>query len=346
MPQDPRDPSSPSFPAARPRRLRRTPLLRDLAADVTLGPGDLIWPVFVRSFKGGETARPVASMPGVDQLAPELAVERIERLAGRGLRAVMLFGVTETGEKDGEGSAAWDEANPVHTTLRLLRDRAVPVVRIADLCFCEYTDHGHCGPLADDSDPAAGPTVANDATLPRLGRQAVSLVRNGAEMVAPSGMIDGMVGAIRSSLDEAGEPDVAVMSYAIKYASAFYGPFRDAGEGGMTSGDRRGYQMDVRRRDEWRRELAMDLAEGADGMIVKPAVTCLDVIRGVKHAAPEVPLAAYHVSGEYAMLHAAADRGWLDLRDTALESTLAIRRAGADRVISYFTPQLLDWLDA
>lgn len=324
-------------PVARPRRLRRGAAWRDAVADVALSPGQLIYPMFVRAGEG--VVNPVASMPGVDQVSPDVAAQRIGDWAGKGLRQFMLFAVIEPARKDATGSAALDPENPVNQTLRRVREAKIDVVMHADLCFCEYTDHGHCGVLADD----AALTVDNDRTCELLGRQAVVLAESGADVVAPSGMMDGQVGAIRRALDGAGFVHLPILSYSVKYASALYGPFREAGEGTPRFGDRRGYQMDYRRTREWRREVELDLAEGADLVMVKPAVAYLDVIRQVREAV-DVPVAAYHVSGEYSMLHAAAERGWVDLKAAALETTYAIRRAGADLVLTYFAPKLVEWL--
>jgi len=323
----------------RPRRLRRIPALREAIQDVTVTPGSLIYPIFV-----GEMAepKPVASMPGVSQLPVKHALQTIRDLHANGLRQFLLFGVTPKAKKDAGGSYAADPDAPVNKTLRGVRDAGLEAVMHADLCFCEYTDHGHCGVLTAGEGPHER-TVDNDKTLVNLGKTAAALADAGADVIAPSGMIDGMVATIRRSLDHTGHDQTAILSYAIKYASNFYGPFRDAGEGGMAFGDRKGYQMDFRRSREWRTELQTDLDEGADMVMVKPAAAYLDIVKGVRDAC-DVPVAAYHVSGEYAMLHAAADKGWLDLKETALETTYAIRRAGADLIVTYFAPQLLKWL--
>jgi porphobilinogen synthase len=328
--------STPPFPQQRPRRLRRTPVLRDALADVRLSPSDLIYPLFVSS---ADAPKPVSSMPGVEQLPVKHAVQTVKQLASRGLKQFILFGVTPPHAKDAQGSHAWSPDAPVNRTLSLTRDSGTDALLYADLCFCEYTDHGHCGVIAPN-DPSV---VDNDRTLENLGRTAVAQAKAGADVVAPSGMMDGMVGAIRAALDHAGHHPTAILAYSVKYASNFYGPFREAGEGGMKFGDRRGYQMDFRRAREWRTELEADLAQGADMVMVKPAVAYLDILQQMRQVT-SVPLVAYHVSGEYAMLHAAAERGWLDLKAAALETTYAIRRAGADLVISYFAPQMLDWL--
>ena len=333
------------FPQFRARRLRRRAVVRDAVADVALRPRALVYPLFVGEM---DEAQPVASMPGVSQLPVQDAVETIRECSGRGLRQFILFGVTPAEKKDATGSYALDPDAPVNRVLNEVRAAGLDVVMYADLCFCEYTDHGHCGVLEAetprDRDPSASPvTMDNDATLDMLGRTAVAQAQAGADVVAPSGMVDGQVRTIREALDDAGFAHTAILSYSTKYASSFYGPFRDAGEGGMAFGDRRAYQMDYRRSREWRSELARDIAEGADMVMVKPAATYLDIVRQVRDAC-DLPVAAYHVSGEYAMLCAAAERGWLDLESVALETTYAIRRAGADLVITYFAPRLTEWI--
>lgn len=331
-------PGEPLFrPGVRPREQRRDAATRDRFADVTLSVEDLICPLFVRP--GAGIDRPVESMPGVSQLSPDVAARRIDELTRGGLSRFILFGVVEPERKDAMGSAALDPGNPVNRAVQNVREAGTPATLIADLCFCEYTDHGHCGMLNGEAEL----TVDNDATLAMLGRQAVVLAESGVDTVAPSGMMDGQVGAVRAALDAAGHDGVSILSYTIKYASSLYGPFRDAGEGAPQFGDRRTYQMDYRRRAEWRTELELDLEEGVDEVMVKPALAYLDVIRGVREATAR-PVVAYHVSGEYSMIHAAAAMGWCDLRATALEHTYAIRRAGADRVVTYFAPRLLDWL--
>lgn len=337
------------LPPRRLRRWRHSAARRRLAADVAVLPGDLIQPLFV-----GEMDRPtpVDAMPGVSQWPVGAAIETIGRLAERGVGAVLLFGVTPAGKKDAAGRFAAEAEAPVHRVLRGVRQAGIDIVLIADACFCEYTDHGHCGVLASRGERGSGPKAArgtvdvdvdNDATLANLGELAVAQAQAGADVVAPSGMMDGQVAAIRAALDAAGRTDTAVLSYSVKFASSFYGPFRDAGEGGMAFGDRRGYQMDPARSREWREELRQDVAEGADAVMVKPATAYLDVVAGVR-AACDLPVAAYHVSGEYAALHAAADRGWLDLRDAAVEVTTSIKRAGAHWIVTYFADRLVDWL--
>lgn len=338
MPSSHRSQGSGSSRPIRPRRLRRGQTLRDMVADVRLTPDDLILPLFVGQM---DQARPVSSMPGVSQWPVNDAVRTIRDLSSAGLRQFILFGVTPREKKDAAGSYAADPDAPVNRTLAAVRDAGLDVVMYADLCFCEYTDHGHCGVLIEgDRDQWV---VDNDATLEHLGRAAVAQARAGADIVAPSGMMDGMVGAIRAALDADGRIETGILSYSVKFASDFYGPFREAGEGGMSFGSRRGYQMDYRRGREWQIELEIDLAEGADMVMVKPAASYLDVVAKVREAC-SVPVAAYHVSGEYAMLHAAAERGWLDLRAAAVETTTAIKRAGADLILSYFAPRFIDWL--
>lgn len=326
-------------PTERPRDQRIGQAMRDRHADVIVEPGNLIMPLFVR--QGEQLNQPVSSMPGVSQMSPDVATATIGKQAARGLKRFILFGVIDADKKDATGSAAWDPDNPVCRTLRAVREAKLDVQMIADLCFCEYTDHGHCGVLSDDPEV----TVDNDATLDLLGKQAVVLADSGADVVAPSGMMDGMVGAIRQALRGAGHEQTHIMSYAIKYASAMYGPFREAGEGSPQFGDRRSYQMDYRRSDEWATELALDLQEGADSVMVKPAVAYLDIVRQVRDATPaQIPVAAYHVSGEYSMIHAAAERGWIELQAAAVEVTTAIRRAGAELIVTYFAPKLVDWV--
>lgn len=323
----------------RPRRLRRRPVLREAAADVSLGPANLVQPMFIGDL---EKPQPVESMPGIHQWPVEQALDQIAGLAERGLRHFLFFGVTPPDRKDQTGQYALDPQAPVNRLMRKIRENELDVVLTADLCFCEYTAHGHCGVLKREGQ--APEVVDNDATLEMLGRTAVAQAQAGADIVAPSGMMDGQVQAIRRALDEAGETDTGVLSYSVKFASNLYGPFRDAGEGGMQFGDRRGYQMDFRRSREWHTELEQDLAEGADAVMVKPAGLYLDIIGQVREHC-DLPVAAYHVSGEYAMLHAAAERGWVDLEPAARETLYAMRRAGADWLVTYFAADALDWLD-
>jgi porphobilinogen synthase len=324
-----------SFPTRRLRRLRRTPALRDLVAETRVDIGDLIAPLFVR--EGIAEPQPITSLPGVVQHTGESLRKEVHELANLGVRAVILFGVPAV--KDAEGSGAWDPDGVVQVALRDLRsDLGDDVVVMADLCLDEYTDHGHCGLL-----DAAG-NVDNDATLELYARVAVAQAEAGADVVAPSGMMDGQVAAIRAGLDAAGFPEVPILAYAAKYASALYGPFRDAVDVSIVGGgDRRGYQQDPRNAREAGLEIRADLDEGADMVMVKPALAYLDVIAAVRPEV-DVPLAAYHVSGEYAMVKAAAERGWIDGPAVMLEHLTAIRRAGADMVLTYASRDVADLL--
>ncbi len=326
------------------RRLRRSAGLRNALADVTLDVGDLIYPLFVTD---ATEAKPVTSMPGVSQLPVKDALRTIRKLAGKGVSQFLLFGVTPSAKKDAKGSFARAKEAPVNRLLAEVRSAGLEVVMYADLCLCEYTEHGHCGVLSEGESlkkhEHVSVNVDNDATLGQYALAAVAQAKAGADVLAPSGMMDGQVQVIRGALDDAGFQHVAIMAYSVKYASSLYGPFREAGEGGMKFGDRRGYQMDYRRSREWRSEVEADIAQGADMVMVKPAGAYLDIVRQVRDAV-SVPVAAYQVSGEYAMLQAAAQQGWLELKPTVLETTYAIRRAGADLVISYFAPQLAEWL--
>jgi porphobilinogen synthase len=321
------------FPQLRLRRLRRTPGLRALARETQLDAGRLIQPLFV--VHGRRVRRDASSLPGLRQLSVDEELDReIDALVGLGIPAVILFGVPA--QKDEVGSENFAPQGIVQQALRRIRDRAPGLVLITDVCCCEYTTHGHCGILGRDG-------VDNDATLEILGRVAASHAEAGADLVAPSGMMDGMVRAIRAALDRAGHAERAILSYAVKYASVFYGPFREAAGSTPAAGDRRGHQMDPANVREALREVALDEAEGADMVMVKPALVCLDVIRTVRERTT-LPLVAYSVSGEYAMLAAAARQGWLDERGAVLESLLAIRRAGADLIISYHARQAAEWL--
>jgi porphobilinogen synthase len=313
-----------SFPVTRLRRLRRTPALRSLVRETRLDLESFVMPLFV-----APEALPNDALPGLARHTVDGLLHEVEALAGAGVSAVLLFGIPE--EKDEQGSGAWEEDGIVQRALRALRPRFPELVLITDVCLCEYTSHGHCGVLD-------GGEVENDETLELLARAAVSHVEAGADVVAPSDMMDGRVGAIRESL-----PQTPILAYSAKYASAFYGPFREAAGSAPSFGDRRGYQMDPANVREALRECELDLAEGADALMVKPALPNLDVIRAVRDRF-DAPLAAFNVSGEYAMVKAAAARGFVDERDAALESLLAIRRAGADLVISYWTKDLATWL--
>ena len=320
--------------AKRPRRLRRTETLRDLVRETTLEPSDFVSPLFVVA--GEDIRRPVASMPGIDQLSVDRLREEAREVAALGIKAVLLFGIPAT--KDPHGLESFAEDGVVQQAIRALKEAQPDLAVVTDVCLCEYTDHGHCGLLDDAGD------VSNDETLDVLRRIAVSHGEAGADVVAPSGMIDGMVGAVRGALDEEGLQRVAILSYAVKYASAFYGPFREAAEGAPAFGDRRSHQMDPGNAREALREAALDVDEGADGLMVKPALGYLDVVRSVRERFPELPLAAYNVSGEYAMVKAAAANGWLDERAVVLEALTGIRRAGADLVVTYHAKDAAAWL--
>jgi porphobilinogen synthase len=311
------------FPETRLRRFRRTPVLRRMVRETRLSPDDFVLPFFVRPGEG--IAQPVGSMPGVFQHSVDRLVEAAKAAWDDGVPAVLLFGIPE--RKDAVGSAAWADDGIVQQALRALGEAVPDLVTIVDVCFCEYTDHGHCGVLH-------GHEVANDETLENLARQSVSLARAGADVIAPSDMMDGRVGAIREALDEAGFSHLPILSYAAKFASAFYGPFREAAESAPSFGDRRAYQMDPANRREALREVELDVLEGADALMVKPALPYLDVLADLRETYDH-PLAAYHVSGEYAMAKAAAERGWIDFDRVLMESLLSIRRAGADMIITY-----------
>jgi porphobilinogen synthase len=317
-----------SFPATRLRRLRRTPGLRRLVQEARLSPAQLVWPLFVVHGEGQR--QPVPSMPGVSRLSVDQLVREAERARELGLGGVMLFGIPES--KDATGSEAYAEHGVVQEAVRAVK-RAVPeLVVITDVCLCEYTDHGHCGVLRDGD-------VDNDTSVYLLGKAAVSQARAGADLVAPSDMMDGRVAGIRKALDASGYAHLPILSYAAKYASAFYGPFREAAGSAPRFGDRRGYQMDPANADEALREIEMDLAEGADLVMVKPALPCLDVIRRARERFGG-PIAAYQVSGEYAMIKLAGQAGAIDQAAAMLESLLAIRRAGADIILTYFAPEI------
>jgi porphobilinogen synthase len=319
-----------SYPTQRGRRLRRTAGLRALARETRVAADQLVAPLFVH--EGERSRQPIASLPGHARLSPDLAAEEAASLAALGVGSVLLFGIPA--RKDAEGSGGWADDGIVPRAIRAIKRRVPELVVWADVCMCEYTDHGHCGILKEGE-------VDNDATLPLLARAAVAYARAGADVVAPSDMMDGRVAALRTGLDRAGFAHTAIVSYAVKYASAFYGPFREAAGSTPRSGDRRGYQMDGANVREAIHEAETDVEEGADALIVKPGLPYLDVIRAVRERVT-VPVAAYQVSGEYAMIHAAAERGWMDLERTMWETTLGLRRAGADLVISYFARPLAE----
>ncbi len=330
--------ASGQFPTTRLRRLRHHPGIRQLIRETRLSPESLILPLFVRPGRGER--RPIASMPPHAQLSPDLVAVEAREAASLGLGGVLLFGIPS--EKDLTGSDSYADDGIVQQGIRAAKEAAPDMLVITDVCFCEYTSHGHCGIVNEKTGRA---DVDNDATLELLARQAVSHARAGADIVAPSGMMDGMVAAIRRALDAAGFTHVPIMSYAVKYASAFYGPFREAAESAPKFGDRRGYQMDpAAAADQALREVELDLAEGADMIMVKPALAYLDIIRRVHDRFPGVPLAAYNVSGEYSMVKAAAERGWIDERAIVLESLTAMHRAGASIVLTYWAKDVARWL--
>jgi porphobilinogen synthase len=316
----------------RPRRLRRSAALRALVRETRLAPQQLVMPMFV--IEGHDRAEPIQSLPGHSRLSADRAVAVGRDLVKLGVGGVLLFGIPE--RKDDEGHAAADPHGPVATTLRAMREAGLPLVLAADVCLCEYTTHGHCGLVVNDE-------VDNDATLPLLTGAAVCYAEAGADLVGPSAMMDGQVAALREGLDDAGHTDTAIVAYASKAASAFYGPFREAAGSAPAFGDRRGYQMDFANAREALREMELDAAEGADVLMVKPALTSLDLLARAR-VRFDLPLAAYHVSGEVAMLEAAAARGWIDRRAAALESLTAIARAGADIVITYLAADAARWL--
>lgn len=322
----------------RPRRLRQQPQLRDMLRRVVLRRSDFIVPLFV--CEGTNVARPIASMPGVSQMSVDVAADWLARRADAGFKAYLPFGVIDAKKKDAVGSEALREDNVVCRIVRETKRRQLPMAAITDLCLCEYTDHGHCGPLTHAHATTPDGHVDNDATLERLAAQAVNHAKAGADVIAPSGMMDGMVAAIRHGLDAADFPNVPILSYAVKYASAYYGPFRDAADSAPAFGDRRGYQMDpAGGLDEALREVDLDLAQGADMVMVKPAGPYLDVLAAVR-ARANVPVVAYQVSGEYSQIEAAAANGWIDRDRVILESLTAIKRAGADLIICYWAERL------
>jgi porphobilinogen synthase len=327
-----------TFPTTRLRRLRCHPAVRQLVRETNLSPANLILPLFVRP--GSGLSQPIEAMPGQCQLSPDMLAEEIGQAVELGLGGVILFGIPAI--KDATGSDATSDDGIVAQAIRACKQAARDFLIITDVCCCEYTDHGHCGVIGRSTGRM---DVENDATLELLARQAVVHARAGADMVAPSGMIDGMVGAIRTALDAAGFAHLPIMSYAAKYASAFYGPFREAVESAPQFGDRRGYQMDpASAAGQAMREIELDLAEGADIVMVKPALAYLDIIQQARQRFPGVPLAAYNVSGEYSMVKAAAGRGWLDEKSTALECLTAIRRAGAGIILTYWAKDAARWL--
>jgi porphobilinogen synthase len=321
------------FPQTRLRRLRRTPVLRDLMRETRLDPGDFVMPIFVEAGLDGRKA--IEAMPGIERLSISAAVGEAGEIAALGIPAVLLFGIPE--HKDEEGSGAWDDEGIVQLATRAIKQAHPDLLVMTDVCLCEYTSHGHCGLLGADG------SVENDSSADLIARTAVSHARAGADVVAPSDMMDGRIGAVRGALDEEGLSDTPIVAYSAKFASAFYGPFREAADSTPAFGDRRAYQMDPANSDEAVREALLDVAEGADVVMVKPALPYLDVIRRVKDAT-QLPVAAYNVSGEYAMIKAASAAGMLDERAAVLEALTSIRRAGADIVITYHAKDAARWL--
>jgi porphobilinogen synthase len=323
-----------SFPATRLRRLRRTDTLRGLVRETELSPSHLIQPAFV--IAGEDVREEVPSMPGIERFSISHLVEEAGEIAAAGIGALMLFGIPAA--KDEAGSGAYDDEGVVQMAVRALKEAHPDLIVMTDVCLCEYTSHGHCGVIRDGSSE-----VDNDVTVELLAKTAISHALAGADAVAPSDMMDGRIGSIRFQLDEEGHPDVPIVAYSAKYASAFYGPFRDAAESTPEFGDRRGYQMDPANAAEAVREADLDLDEGADMLMVKPALPYLDVVRRVKDATG-APVAAYHVSGEYSMLKAAAANGWIDERAAVVETLTSIRRAGADAIVTYYAKEAAAWL--
>lgn len=321
------------FPQTRMRRLRATRALRGLVRETELSPADFVYPMFVAH--GLDRREPIAAMPGIDHLSITHAVQEAGEAVARGIGAVLLFGLPAA--KDELGSGAYDDDGIVQLATRAIKDAHPELLVITDLCLCEYTSHGHCGVVRDDG------TVDNDQTLELLNRTAVSQARAGADLIAPSDMMDGRVGTIRQALDDEGFAETPIMAYSAKFASAFYGPFREAADSAPAFGDRRAYQMDPANGAEAVREALLDVDEGADILIVKPALPYLDVVRRVKDAT-NLPVAGYNVSGEYSMLKAAARNGWLDERAAVLEALTGIRRAGAEMIITYHAKEAAEWL--
>lgn len=330
------------------RRMRQHPRLRELMRETHLLPSDLVFPLFIKH--GQQVKDPIASMPGQAQISVDQLAAEIDALLALDIPAVLLFGVPPY--KDAQGSASWQSDGVIQQAIRMIKQRAPEILVMVDVCFCSYMDHGHCGVITEQQ--GGHWDLDNDASLPLLVKQAVSFTEAGADVVAPSGMLDGMVGAIRQGLDQAGYLNTPILSYAVKYSSALYGPFRQAADclprtrcgGAPQLGDRQTYQMDPANQEEALREAALDLAEGADMLMVKPAHTYLDVIYRIKQAHPGVALGAYHVSGEYSMIKAAAAQGWIDEKRVVLEVITAIKRAGADFIITYFAKDLAAFLSS
>ncbi len=324
-----------NFPTVRPRRLRRNQIIRDMVAETTLTINDFVYPIFV--IEGKDIKNPVKSMPGIYQLSLEYAIEEAKEAFDLGIKSIILFGIP--GKKDEMGSEAYSEDGIIARAIHEIKSKLPDSIVIADACLCEYTSHGHCGVLDKNGN------VLNDKTLELLKKEAYVYAKMGADIIAPSGMMDGMVKAIRESLDKNGFENVAIMSYSAKYSSNFYGPFRDAAESAPAFGDRKSYQMDFRNANEAIKEMMLDIEEGADFLMVKPALAYLDVIRMAKDKFPYIPLAAYNVSGEYSMVKAAGQMGWIDEKAIMVEILTAIKRAGADIIITYFAKNIAKILE-
>lgn len=328
-----------SFPKIRLRRLRQNSTIRDLVRETHLTLDKIVLPLFIKY--GSEIKSPISTMPGHFQISLDKLPAEIDEIVKLGIKSIILFGIPE--QKDSVGSDSYSDGGIIQRAIPIIKNIAPHLLVITDICFCEYMDHGHCG-VIDENEKDNEVDVNNDKTLSLLAEQAVSHARAGADVIAPSGNMDGMVQAIRHALDALSYTHIPILSYSVKYASAMYGPFRQAAEGAPKFGDRRTYQMDVANTNEAIRECALDIAEGADMLMVKPAHTYLDIIFRVKQMYPELPLCAYHTSGEYAMLKAAAENKWIDERKSALEVLTAIRRAGADFIITYYAKQVAAWL--
>lgn len=326
-----------TFPATRPRRLRYNAKVRDLVRENHLTADDVIYPIFIKA--GLKQKQALESMPGCYQFSLNDLADEVKKIAAAGVKSIMIFGVPA--EKDSCGSDACSDSGVMQQSIKIIKQAAPELLIISDICFCEYTDHGHCGAINDKTGKM---DVDNDETLAMLKQQAVSHAKAGADMLAPSGMMDGMIQAIRTALDENGFSHLPIMSYAVKYASALYGPFREATEGAPQFGDRRTYQMDPANGNEALKEATLDVQEGADLLMVKPGHTYLDVIYRVKQKFPEFPVGAYHPSGEYAMIKAAAEKGWLDEKKAVLEIMLSFKRAGADFILTYYAKDVCLWL--
>lgn len=324
------------FPTVRPRRLRMNAVLREMVSETMLNKSDFVLPLFIRH---GDKSNPISSMPGHFQLSLKDLPKEIDEVAQLGIKAVLLFGIPA--HKDEVGSESYDDQGIIQQAIRIIKKHSPDMLVIADVCFCEYTSHGHCGVMNEKSGRM---DLDNDETLELLGRQAISFARAGADIIAPSGNVDGMVQSIRAALDDHDFIHIPILSYSTKYASALYGPFREAAEGAPKFGDRKTYQMDPANSNEALKEAYLDIEEGADMLMVKPALAYLDVIYRTKQAYPEMPLVAYQVSGEFAMIKAAAEKGWIDEKKVALETLLSIKRAGADFIITYFAKDVVQWV--